>query len=105
MFQKGKHVYERGTRNGKRVQSNMGAKNHGVIMPDANKENTLNQLVGAAFGAAGQRCMALSTAVFVGEAAQWIPDLVERAKKLKVNAGNSSKRLVLQGSFYNWRCA
>ena len=41
--------------NGKRVQSNMGAKNHGVIMPDANKENTLTQLVGAAFGAAGQR--------------------------------------------------
>lgn len=51
---------------GKRVQSNMGAKNHGVIMPDANKEHTLNQLAGAAFGAAGQRCMALSTAVFVG---------------------------------------
>jgi malonate-semialdehyde dehydrogenase (acetylating)/methylmalonate-semialdehyde dehydrogenase len=76
----------------------MGAKNHGVIMPDANKENTLNQLVGAAFGAAGQRCMALSTAVFVGEASQWIPDLVERAKKLKVNAGNSSKWLGLEDS-------
>lgn len=45
----------------------MGAKNHGVIMADANKENTLNQLAGAAFGAAGQRCMALSTAVFVGK--------------------------------------
>lgn len=45
----------------------MGAKNHGVIMPDANKEHTLNQLAGAAFGAAGQRCMALSTAVFVGK--------------------------------------
>jgi len=65
----------------------MGAKNHGVIMPDANKQNTLNQLVGAAFGAAGQRCMALSTAVFVGEAKQWIPELVEKAKLLKVNAG------------------
>jgi len=86
--QAGKYIYERGSKNGKRVQSNMGAKNHGVIMPDANKENTLNQLVGAAFGAAGQRCMALSTAVFVGEASQWIPDLVERAKKLKVNAGH-----------------
>lgn len=45
------------------------------------------QLVGAAFGAAGQRCMALSTAIFVGEAKKWIPDLVEKAKKLKVNAG------------------
>ena len=48
----------------------------------------LFQLVGAAFGAAGQRCMALSTAVFVGEAKEWIPELVERAKKLNVNAGN-----------------
>ncbi|EFX80854.1 hypothetical protein DAPPUDRAFT_303718 [Daphnia pulex] len=86
--QAGQYIYERGSRHGKRVQANMGAKNHGVIMPDANKENTLNQLVGAAFGAAGQRCMALSTALFVGEAANWIPDLVERAKKLKVNAGH-----------------
>ncbi|XP_067635410.1 probable methylmalonate-semialdehyde/malonate-semialdehyde dehydrogenase [acylating], mitochondrial [Eurosta solidaginis] len=84
----GKYIYERAGKNGKRVQSNMGAKNHGVIMSDANKENTLNQLAGAAFGAAGQRCMALSTAVFVGEAQEWIPDLVERAKKLKVNAGH-----------------
>lgn len=86
--QAGKYIYERAGRNGKRVQSNMGAKNHGVIMADANKENTLNQLAGAAFGAAGQRCMALSTAIFVGEARGWIPDLVERARKLKVNAGH-----------------
>ena len=84
----GEYIYERGSRNGKRVQCNMGAKNHGVIMPDANKEHTLNQLVGAAFGAAGQRCMALSTAVFVGDSKEWIPELVERAKKLKVNAGH-----------------
>ncbi|XP_078590465.1 putative methylmalonate-semialdehyde/malonate-semialdehyde dehydrogenase [acylating], mitochondrial [Branchiostoma floridae x Branchiostoma japonicum] len=84
----GQYIYERGSKNGKRVQSNMGAKNHGVIMPDANKENTLNQLCGAAFGAAGQRCMALSTAVFVGEAREWIPELIERAKQLKVNAGD-----------------
>uniref|UniRef100_A0A4D5RA25 Probable methylmalonate-semialdehyde/malonate-semialdehyde dehydrogenase [acylating], mitochondrial n=1 Tax=Scolopendra viridis TaxID=118503 RepID=A0A4D5RA25_SCOVI len=84
----GKYIYERGSRNGKRVQSNMGAKNHGVVMPDANKEHTLNQLVGAAFGAAGQRCMALSTAVFVGESKNWLPELVERAKKLNVNAGH-----------------
>jgi malonate-semialdehyde dehydrogenase (acetylating)/methylmalonate-semialdehyde dehydrogenase len=83
----GRYVYERGSKHGKRVQANLGAKNHGVIMPDANKDNTLNQLIGAAFGAAGQRCMALSTAVFVGEAKKWIPDLIERAKKLKVNAG------------------
>lgn len=86
--QAGKYIYARAGRNGKRVQSNMGAKNHGVIMVDANKENTLNQLTGAAFGAAGQRCMALSTAIFVGEAQEWISDLVERAKKLKINAGH-----------------
>ncbi|GIY92839.1 probable methylmalonate-semialdehyde dehydrogenase, mitochondrial, partial [Caerostris extrusa] len=79
----GKYIYERGSMSGKRVQV---PKNHGVILPDANKEHTLNQLVGAAFGAAGQRCMALSTAVFIGESRNWIPELVERAKKLKVNA-------------------
>lgn len=86
--QAGTYIYERGSKNGKRVQSNMGAKNHGVIMPDANKENTLNQLVGAAFGAAGQRCMALTTAVFVGETQEWIPELVEKCRKLKVGAGH-----------------
>lgn len=69
-----------------------GAKNHGVVMPDANKENTLNQLVGAAFGAAGQRCMALSTAILVGEARSWLPELVERAKALRVNAGTTPHR-------------
>lgn len=84
----GHYIYERGSKNGKRVQSNMGAKNHGVIMPDANKEATLNALVGAAFGAAGQRCMALSTVVWVGESKKWIPEMVEKAKKLKVNAGH-----------------
>jgi len=86
--QAGQYIYEEGAKRGKRVQSNMGAKNHGVVMPDANKDNALNQLCGAAFGAAGQRCMALSTAIFVGEAKEWIPELVERAKALKVNAGH-----------------
>uniref|UniRef100_A0A914W4U7 Probable methylmalonate-semialdehyde/malonate-semialdehyde dehydrogenase [acylating], mitochondrial n=1 Tax=Plectus sambesii TaxID=2011161 RepID=A0A914W4U7_9BILA len=85
--QAGQYIYERGSKNGKRVQSNMGAKNHGVIMPDANKESTLNQLTAAAFGAAGQRCMALTTAVFVGESKKWLPDLVAKAKQLKINAG------------------
>ncbi|KAI9208024.1 Aldehyde/histidinol dehydrogenase [Polychytrium aggregatum] len=83
----GKYIFRRGTDNGKRVQANLGAKNHGVIMPDANKNYTLNALVGAAFGAAGQRCMALPTAIFVGEAKEWIPDFVERAKNLKVSGG------------------
>jgi malonate-semialdehyde dehydrogenase (acetylating)/methylmalonate-semialdehyde dehydrogenase len=57
-------------------------------MSDANRENCINQLVGAAFGAAGQRCMALTTVVFVGESKHWIPDIVEKAKKLKVSAGH-----------------
>ncbi|KAJ1548246.1 hypothetical protein HK096_006441 [Nowakowskiella sp. JEL0078] len=86
----GKHIFERASRTGKRVQANLGAKNHGVIMSDANKNHTLNSLVGAAFGAAGQRCMALSTVVFVGEARSWIGDLVDRAKKLKVTSGFES---------------
>jgi len=64
-------------------------------MPDANKENTLNQLVGAAFGAAGQRCMALSTAILVGEARNWLPELVDRAKALRVNAGARPLALTL----------
>ncbi len=64
-------------------------------MPDANKENTLNQLVGAAFGAAGQRCMALSTAILVGEARSWLPELVERSKALRVNAGTAPRHPTL----------
>jgi len=83
----GTHVYNRATLAGKRAQCMMGAKNHAVVMPDANKEQTLNNLVGAAFGAAGQRCMAASTAVLVGEARNWIPDLVSKSRTLKVNAG------------------
>merc|ERR1712172_315080 len=86
----GKHIYERGSSNGKRVQCNMGAKNHGVIMPDANKEYTINQLVGAAFGAAGQRCMALTTAVMVGEAGDWVQEVAEKATKLNISAGHEA---------------
>jgi len=86
--QAGKYIYEEGSKHGKRVQSNMGAKNHGVVMPDANKESCINQIVGAAFGAAGQRCMALTTVIFVGETKDWIPEIAEKAKTLKVNAGN-----------------
>ena len=86
----GRHIYQRGSANGKRVQCNMGAKNHGVIMPDANKEYTINQLVGAAFGAAGQRCMALTTAVMVGEARDWIQEVAEKATKLNISAGHEA---------------
>src|SRR5690554_284546 len=83
----GTEIYRRASDAGKRCQAMMGAKNHCVILPDADRENALNQLVGAAFGAAGQRCMATSVAVFVGESRDWLPDFVERAKKLKVSAG------------------
>ncbi|KZV76999.1 methylmalonate-semialdehyde dehydrogenase [Peniophora sp. CONT] len=83
----GKHIYDRGTSNGKRVQSNMGAKNHAVLMPDANKNLALNSIVGAAFGAAGQRCMAISVAVLVGAAQDWLPDLIKLAQNLKVSGG------------------
>ncbi|XP_062176883.1 methylmalonate-semialdehyde dehydrogenase [acylating], mitochondrial [Alnus glutinosa] len=83
----GMHIYSRASANGKRVQSNMGAKNHAIVMPDANVDATLNAIVAAGFGAAGQRCMALSTVVFVGGLKSWENKLVERAKALKVNAG------------------
>ncbi|KZT72784.1 methylmalonate-semialdehyde dehydrogenase [Daedalea quercina L-15889] len=84
----GKHIYERGRKSGKRVQCNMGAKNHAVVMQDANKGHTINSLLGAAFGAAGQRCMAISVAVLVGDIPHgWIPELCERAKQLSVNQG------------------
>ncbi|KAF7800049.1 hypothetical protein EIP86_011292 [Pleurotus ostreatoroseus] len=73
--------------NANAVQANLGAKNHAVIMPDANKNHALNSLIGAAFGAAGQRCMAISVAVLVGNSQQWLPELIERAKKLRVNQG------------------
>ena len=83
----GTHVYNRATQNGKRAQCMMGAKNHCIVMPDANKQQTLNNLLGASFGAAGQRCMALPVVILVGEAQAWLPELIERAKTLKVNAG------------------
>ena len=84
----GTHVYRRATLAGKRAQCMMGAKNHAVILPDAHREQTLNQLLGAAFGAAGQRCMAASTAVFVGDSIDWLPDLVAKARTLKLSAGS-----------------
>ncbi|MGY8623969.1 CoA-acylating methylmalonate-semialdehyde dehydrogenase [Chromobacterium violaceum] len=89
----GTHVYQRATLSGKRAQCMMGAKNHAIVLPDANKEQALNQLTGAAFGAAGQRCMALSVAVLVGEARQWIPELVAKAKGLKVGPGKDNPDL------------
>ncbi|KAK4193527.1 Aldehyde/histidinol dehydrogenase [Podospora australis] len=83
----GEYIFSRGSANGKRVQANLGAKNHAAVLPDCNKNQFLNAVVGAAFGAAGQRCMALSTLVMVGETKDWLPELAERAKALQVNGG------------------
>ena len=83
----GEYIFTRGSANGKRVQANLGAKNHAIVMPDCNKNHAINAIVGAAFGAAGQRCMALSTIVTVGETTEWLPELVAKASELNVNAG------------------
>ena len=68
-------IYTRSAANGKRVQALAGAKNHLVILPDADRDQAIASLVGATCGAAGQRCMAISAAVLVGEAADWLDDL------------------------------
>jgi malonate-semialdehyde dehydrogenase (acetylating) / methylmalonate-semialdehyde dehydrogenase len=80
-----KYIYETGTRHGKRVQANGGAKNYIVIMPDADVPKTVEALSTAAFGCAGERCMAGSTAITVGAAAdRLLPSLVDAARKIKV---------------------
>src|SRR5919197_972430 len=80
-----KHIYETGTRHGKRVQANGGAKNYIVVMPDADVPRTVEALSTAAFGCAGERCMAGSTAITVGAASErLLPSLVDAAKAIKV---------------------
>ena len=88
--QAGEYIYKTGSNHGKRVQSNMGAKNHAIIMPDADKDDTINAIIGACFGSTGQRCMAISVAVIVGDAQKWIPEIVERSKKLTVGPGKGN---------------
>jgi malonate-semialdehyde dehydrogenase (acetylating)/methylmalonate-semialdehyde dehydrogenase len=83
----GEYIFTRGSANGKRVQANLGAKNHAAVLPDCNKNHAINAIAGAAFGAAGQRCMALSTLVMVGETKDWLPEIAEKAKQLKVDGG------------------
>jgi len=82
-------VYERGAQQGKRVQALGGAKNHAVVLPDADLDNAANTLIGAAYGSAGERCMAISVAVCVGESTA--DGLVERiaaqARDLKIGPG------------------
>ncbi|WP_417794007.1 CoA-acylating methylmalonate-semialdehyde dehydrogenase [Terasakiella pusilla] len=82
------YIYETGARHGKRVQALGGAKNHMLVMPDADLEKTVDALVGAAYGSAGERCMAISVATLVGDVAdKIIPMLVERTKTLNVTNG------------------
>ena len=82
------YIYETGAHHGKRVQALGGAKNHMVVMPDADIEQAVDALIGAAYGSAGERCMAISVAVLVGDVADKIvPKLAERARALKVKNG------------------
>jgi malonate-semialdehyde dehydrogenase (acetylating)/methylmalonate-semialdehyde dehydrogenase len=88
-----KHVYVEGTRNGKRVQALGGAKNHAIVMPDADLDDAAKALVGAAYGSAGERCMAISIAVAVGEetAQRLVEKLVPMVKALRVGLPTESE--------------
>jgi len=84
----GRHIYETATKAGKRAQCMCGAKNYMVIMPDANQDAVIEGVVGSAFGNSGQRCLAGSVAIAVGDSAAWfIPRIKEAAAKIKVAAG------------------
>jgi malonate-semialdehyde dehydrogenase (acetylating)/methylmalonate-semialdehyde dehydrogenase len=83
-----RHVYERGTSHGKRVQALGGAKNHAIVMPDADMDSAADALVSAAYGSTGQRCMAISTAVAVGPAGDaLVAKVMERARELRTGPG------------------
>ncbi len=80
-----KYIYENSAKNGKRVQALGGAKNHLVVMPDANINNAVDGIIGAAYGSAGERCMAISVAVLVGDIADDVVDKIKtKAEKLKI---------------------
>ncbi|MEA3260830.1 MAG: CoA-acylating methylmalonate-semialdehyde dehydrogenase [Pseudomonadota bacterium] len=82
----GQHVYRTATDHLKRAQCFAGAKNHMVVMPDARKDQVISNLVGASCGAAGQRCMAISVAVFVGESKHWIDEFKDELAKIRPGA-------------------
>jgi malonate-semialdehyde dehydrogenase (acetylating) / methylmalonate-semialdehyde dehydrogenase len=85
------YIYQRGAQLGKRVQALGGAKNHMVVMPDAALDQTVDALIGAAYGSAGERCMAISVAVLVGDVADRImPQLAERTRQLQIKNGMES---------------
>jgi len=69
----------------------MGAKNHAIVMPDADKDDTINAIIGACFGSTGQRCMAISTVVMVGDSVKWIPEIIAKTKTLTIGAGKDNK--------------
>lgn len=86
------YIYATASANGKRCQALGGAKNHAIVMPDADMDNAVNQLLGAAFGSSGERCMALSVAVTVGDAAgdALVAKMEQAMTGLKVGAHNDS---------------
>jgi len=82
------YIYQRGAQHGKRVQALGGAKNHMVVMPDADLDQAVDALIGAAYGSAGERCMAISVAVLVGDTAdKMLPKLAARARELRIADG------------------
>jgi malonate-semialdehyde dehydrogenase (acetylating) / methylmalonate-semialdehyde dehydrogenase len=82
------YIYQRGAQLGKRVQALGGAKNHMVVMPDADLGQVVDALIGSAYGSAGERCMAISVAVLVGDVADKImPQLAERTRQLQIKNG------------------
>lgn len=85
------YIYSEGTKRGKRVQALGGAKNHAVLMPDADLDNAVSALMGAAYGSCGERCMAISVAVCVGDqiADALVEKIVPQIKALKIGAGTS----------------
>ncbi|MAW32804.1 MAG: methylmalonate-semialdehyde dehydrogenase (CoA acylating) [Proteobacteria bacterium] len=87
----GEHIYRTGTKHLKRVQALAGAKNHMVIMPDAQKKQVINNLLGSSVGAAGQRCMAISVAVFVGDSRNWIDDVKNALSKVRPGIWNDEE--------------
>ncbi len=85
-----RHIYETGTANGKRVQALGGAKNHMIVLPDADMDLAADAAVNAGYGSAGERCMAISVLVTVGDAAdQLLPKVQERMKAIKVSEGSA----------------
>ena len=83
----GTQVYRRASEHNKRAQCMMGAKNHCIIMPDCDKDQAINNILGAAYGAAGQRCMANSVVILVGETNQWIDEIALRSHDMKIGPG------------------